>query len=93
MIIAISTGGWRTLSHDLVPCNSSGCDWRMGTVDDTTAVVDLEVDWFWVCRCVCGCVWRAVAWLRLADRKRGRASHSSRMGSTAWVKCSRENNL
>jgi hypothetical protein len=46
MIIAISTGGWRTLSHDLVPCNSSGCDWRMGTVDDTTAVVDLEVDWF-----------------------------------------------
>jgi len=33
----------------------------MARADDTTAVVDVEVDWFWVRRRFCSCGCRAVA--------------------------------
>jgi hypothetical protein len=44
--------GWASLSGGAIIGVSCRGDWCMARVDDTTAVVDVEVDWFWVCRCI-----------------------------------------
>jgi len=59
----------------------------MATADDTTAVVDLEVDWFGVCRCFCSSGCRTLDCLLLAGegawlwRRRCVTNWSGGMGS------------